>query len=63
MARQAEPFLHDPHSLRRILARERKRIVRRARQPRLEFFLACQQDRHALVIDRGDQRVRRGRQK
>ena len=41
-------FLHDAHLVRGMLARQRYCIVWRAAQPGLEFFLACQQHRHAL---------------
>jgi len=58
----AEPLLHDPHPLRRILARKCKGLLSRSAKPCLEFFLSREQHRHALVIDRRDECVRRCRQ-
>src|SRR5262245_47397845 len=56
-----ESLLHDPHLLRRILAREFEGLIRRAVQPGLEFLLLRQQHGHSLVIDGGDERIRCGR--
>ena len=57
-----QSFLHDAHLLWREFARECKRLIGRSPQPGLEFFLACQQDGHAFMIDSRDERIRRRRQ-
>ena len=37
--------------------RKGERLIGRSAQPGLELFLLGQQDRHALVVDGGDERV------
>src|SRR5262245_35693936 len=58
-----EAFLRDPHSLHRMLARQRDGLIQRSAQPYVEFILSCEQHWHALMIDRCDERVRGCREK